>query len=227
MNIVLAFAVMLVAYSNYRIVSSDVISTINPDIRVGDHIVSVNGQTLIADYDLEQIAKQGIEADFVIERDGEEITLTLEPMETEAGYTFGTTLNSRKLTFLEIVEAAWGFTIEMMTLISTALKQLFTKEGITNVGGLISMYQMVSTNELLVERLALTAMLSVNVGIINALPIPVMDGGRVFITLIEMVRRKPLSTKAMNFAFAAGFLLVLMIFAWSTGLDFARLFGLI
>ena len=68
-------------------------------------------------------------------------------------------------------------------------------------------------------------MLSVNIGIVNLLPIPVLDGGHLVFLAIEAGRSRPLSPRVLKFCSLGGLLAILVIFVLITGHDLAR-FGL-
>jgi len=71
--------------------------------------------------------------------------------------------------------------------------------------------------------LSLLALLSINLCIINLLPIPALDGGRVLIFLIEAVRRRRFSKKEWNIALQAGWVLIILIFVFVTFNDIVRI----
>jgi regulator of sigma E protease len=71
----------------------------------------------------------------------------------------------------------------------------------------------------------LTALLSVNIGIVNLLPIPVLDGGHLVFLAIEAGRSRPLSPRVLKFCSLGGLLAILVIFVLITGHDLAR-FGM-
>ncbi len=72
--------------------------------------------------------------------------------------------------------------------------------------------------------LALWALLSINLFVVNLLPIPVMDGGRIALDLFAAIRRRPLSDKEMNWAANIGWVIVGLIFAFALFNDIVRLF---
>ena len=69
------------------------------------------------------------------------------------------------------------------------------------------------------------AFFSINLGVINLLPIPVLDGGHIGISVLEGIRRKKLAVKTRNVLNVVGLILVLGIFALAITSDFLRLFG--
>ena len=70
----------------------------------------------------------------------------------------------------------------------------------------------------------LFAMISLNIGIFNALPIPALDGGRILILLIEKLIGRKVSTKIVENIILASFVLLMILFIYATYNDIARLF---
>src|SRR5215470_17749447 len=110
-----------------------------------------------------------------------------------------------------------------------ALGEIITgKRQLDDLGGPIRIAQV--SGETFVELgfgalLLLTALLSVNIGIVNLLPIPVLDGGHLVFLAIEAGRSRPLSPRVLKFCSLGGLLAILVIFVLITGHDLAR-FGL-
>jgi regulator of sigma E protease len=74
----------------------------------------------------------------------------------------------------------------------------------------------------MIYLLQFTAVLSVNLAILNALPFPALDGGRILFLIIEKIRGKKLNQKAEGYANAAGFALLIMLMIFVTVKDVAR-----
>ena len=94
------------------------------------------------------------------------------------------------------------------------------------VGGPIMIAQMVGeqAHQGLAGLLALTALISVNLGILNLLPVPVLDGGQIVFCLIEMIFRRPVPKKAQEMATRVGLFLLVGLMALATFNDVWRLF---
>ena len=101
-----------------------------------------------------------------------------------------------------------------------------TTDGVKNIGSVISVYNMVSPVQSLVEFMAITSLISVNVGLINAIPLPTMDGGRVVLLLIEAIRGKPLKDKTVEVLFGISLVLLVILLLVSIGSDILRLVGI-
>ena len=81
-----------------------------------------------------------------------------------------------------------------------------------------------TTQDGLLSTLALIALLSVNVGIVNLIPIPILDGGRIFIILIETLIGKKLSERMQSVIMMAGLLMIVGIMVLATWNDIVSLF---
>lgn len=117
-------------------------------------------------------------------------------------------------------------TIMIIQGIGQTLWQLFTTGAIPQgVAGPVGIAQLTGTvaQEGFVALLSLTALLSLNLAVLNILPIPALDGGRLFFILIEMVIRRPVSTRIEGYAHAAGMILLLGLIVAITFQDIMRL----
>ena len=70
-----------------------------------------------------------------------------------------------------------------------------------------------------IEFIALLALLSINLGFINLLPVPMLDGGHLFFYIVEAIRRRPVSVAALDWAFRGGLALILALLLFATGND--------
>ncbi len=127
-------------------------------------------------------------------------------------------LSMGQLNFFQAIGAAFINTYNFAGLIFKSFGMLFTGQvGLDQVAGPIGMVTMVKTymdgGFFLV--LAFTALLSVNLGIINLLPLPALDGGRIFVILVEMIVRRKFSPEVENkinfFGFMALIALAILI----------------
>ena len=68
-------------------------------------------------------------------------------------------------------------------------------------------------------------MLSINLGVVNLLPFPALDGGRIFFLLVELIRRKPIPPEKEGIVHAIGFVILLAFMLFITFSDVIKLFG--
>lgn len=168
---------------------------------------------------------------FVVNRNGEKISIDINPkyIEEENRYVMGATFDSYQYVEVNIFNCFkyscdYLWTITKLTV--NAILELFKGIGMQNLSGPVGMYSAVSEVSTMGNEYLwiLLATLSLNVGVMNALPIPVMDGGRVFITLIEWILGKDLDKKVENFLMIASMTLLLMLFIFITYQDILKLF---
>lgn len=127
-------------------------------------------------------------------------------------------LSLGQMNFFEAIANAFLNTWRFAGLIFQSFAMLFTGQiGFNNLAGPIGMVSMVGSflNEGIIILLAFTAMLSINLGIINLFPLPALDGGRIFTILIEIITRRKFSPEVENkinyFGFIALIALALVI----------------
>ena len=104
-------------------------------------------------------------------------------------------------------------------------KLIAGRESIDQMGGPIKIIQISGeiSNYGIIPLLALIAAISVNLGIINLLPIPVLDGGHLLYYSLEVVRGKPLSQKTQEIGMQIGMSLLIALMIFVTFLDISRL----
>lgn len=112
--------------------------------------------------------------------------------------------------------------IEAISGYVSGLKYMFTKEGAKQMGGLGTMGKLFPTSFDWQSFWSITAFLSVILAVMNILPIPALDGGHILFILIEMIRRRPLSDKAMTTIQTVGLILLMLLMLYANGNDLYR-----
>ncbi len=116
----------------------------------------------------------------------------------------------------------------VMDMTLTGLKKLVTGSvAADNVGGPIMIGQMLAEQAKvgLVPLLMLAALISVNLGLLNLLPVPVLDGGLILFCLIEMIIRRPVPEKVQEYAMRFGVALLILLMVFATFNDIMRWFS--
>jgi regulator of sigma E protease len=206
-------------------------------IQENDRILEVNGAVITEWGDISREVSLATEnVDLLIERNGEKIKLTL-PL-AEMDYAFDETEKPIKRRMIGIKAEAKRFNISKDTFnFTTAVKKSYfevynvsvmTLRGVgqiisgersgDDVGGIIRIAEMsgdISKSRGFLDFLSFMALLSINLGLINLFPIPLLDGGHVIIYLLEIVSRRELNAKIKEYLFklGLGFVLCLMVFA--------------
>lgn len=215
-------------------------------LQAGDRIVAVDGEPLVSFEDLQAIVSQSadIELTFTIEREGESLDLPITPRSVEitdeqTGETVTTGLIGveRPLPPLHRVGPGTALidgvqeTYRLTALILGAVWQLISGQGSAeDIGGPIRIAQFTGevTKDGLYPVVMFTVMLSINLGLINLFPIPVLDGGHLVMLFIELLRGKPLNERSQEIAFRFGLALVLSLMVFATVQDLSRFdFGLV
>lgn len=122
-----------------------------------------------------------------------------------------------KRSLLTSISAGFKTTFEVVKGVFKALSMLITgKAGLNNLSGPIGVIKTIgkSTEQGIISLLFITGLISANLGVINLLPIPALDGGKFVLLLVEAIRKKPVNEKFETFINLAGFIFLigLMIF---------------
>jgi regulator of sigma E protease len=247
-NLLLAVVLLMIVFLFYGVpVLSNLIGAVEPEspaaqagLQKGDRIVAVDGQAVTAWDDLSSKIKQsaGRYLDLRVQRSGEELAMTVQPRKREVKNIFGelkedwmigigSQVSIEKGDPGLAISKAFVQTYEYSKLTLIGLYKMITREvSPRNLGGPILIAQMAGqqAQEGIGSFLAFLAVLSINLGILNLLPVPVLDGGHLFFFAIEAIIGRPVSIKYREKAQQVGIflLLLLMIFAFAN--DIFRLF---
>ena len=253
MNFILAFVVVVAFYfiggiaevTGYEPYIAEVAGTgpaYNAGIRDGDIIETINGVNMLdgtTDTLLNAIAayQQGDAPLQMVVRRGESTFETdMTPFWDEELQRFrvGVTISARALTavrrcsFGEAVTEGWSWCVYASGMIVTALKNLVTTgEGLDQTAGPVGVVTMVSQEvreDGFEAFINLLVVISINLGIMNLLPIPGLDGSRILFNIVEVVRRKPIPAEKEAMIHLAGYALLIGLMIFFTFKDVARLF---
>jgi len=199
----------------------------------GDRVIEVDGRKITYWDDMVLFIQQsqGDPLDFLVQRNSDVLGVTVTPEMATRENIFGEEIVTPQVGVVasgETVSIELGFfsaagegaaqTWMLMKLTVQGIIKLIERIiPLDNIGGPIMIAQLVSeqTQEGLVNLLALTALISINLGLINLLPIPVLDGGHIVFNTVEMITGKPLNDRMKQIATRIGiaFILTLMAFA--------------
>ena len=244
MNFVFAFVVLFIMALIYGGASmKPVIANVSEEypaykagVEVGDRVVSIDGERTSSwsEVQLYISMSEGKTMEFVLKNpEGEKRTIMITPevvedSEGNKSYLVGIGLdNTKKKGFINSIKYALETTGNLFGLMFTTLKQLFTGGvGVGDLSGPVGIYTVVSdqAKQGFESLMYLTAYLSVNVGVINLLPFPAFDGGRVLFLIIEKIRRKPVKAQTEAIVNTIGFGLLLLLMIIVTIGDIIKLF---
>ena len=132
-------------------------------------------------------------------------------------YIIGFVPKIEEVTIKNIIPQGWNYTLFTTKSIYKSLFELFSgKSGLENVSGPVGVVTVVndavnSGENWHINVLFIMAMLTVNLGIFNLLPLPALDGGRLFFMLIELVRGKPVPPEKEGMVHTIGLVLLLLL----------------
>lgn len=207
----------------------------------GDKIISMNGQKIVFWEDIRAItsAVKDKPMEVVIQRGAEQKRLTVTPLLSTSKNIFGEevpayligispagkTVTQKKNPF-NAIWSSLGKTWEISKL--TVISVVKMIEGVISprtLGGPIFIAQVAGAQvkEGIIPFVLFMAILSINLGVINLFPIPVLDGGHIFFYIIEIVTRKEVSLKVREVSQQIGFVVLLMLMMFVILIDIERL----
>ena len=194
-------------------------------VRAGDEIISMNGRNIGVYRDVSMYIQlhQGENIDLVYKRDGERFETTIVPKMSEDGYYLmgisggSYTKCDNPIEVVKYAGAEVGYWIHM---VFDSLKMMVSGQvGREDVGGPVRIVSMmgdvyeesaaISAFAVFINMLNMVIFLSANLGVMNLLPIPALDGGRLFLMLIEAVFKKRVPEKVEGYIHMTGFLLLM------------------
>jgi len=201
-------------------------------IEPGDRFVSVAGEKVDRFEDIQTIVRDnpGVPLPVVVARDGQQVALKVTPRVHEETDRFG---NTHRIGFLGVVGGSRQFVRHgVFTATVRAVEETYSLSAATlkavgqmiagtrtaaDLGGPLRIAQMSGEVAQIgfVSAILFLAVLSINLGLVNLFPVPVLDGGHLLFYAVEAIRGKPLGPKAQEVGFRIGLALVvgLMIFA--------------
>ena len=253
-NFLLAIAIFAVLFSVYgRAVADPVVAFVAPGsaaekagVLPGDRLLSIDGKPITTFDDVRRYVSVRPELPITvrIEREGGTIDLSMVPQRTESIDPLGNKVEEGKIGIGTNQEAG-NFRIEtygpleavgqgalqswhIVTGTFDYLSNLFVgRMKADQLGGPIRIAQMSGQMAKLgiAEVLNFAAVLSVSIGLLNLMPVPVLDGGHLMFYAVEALRGKPVGPAAQDLAFRIGFAMVLMLTAFAAWNDINWLFG--
>jgi regulator of sigma E protease len=205
-------------------------------LETGDLVLSIDGEK-INSWDRGLVMLQTTKGEAVIfevkKADGSVKEFTVEPIlvtdeDGNESYKFGiATAYEKEYGFVNALKYAGNKTVSLLVSMWDTIKYLFVgKVGVNQLSGPVGIFTIVDSQaeQGLEALLYLVAYLSINVGLINLLPFPAFDGGRILFLFIEKIFRKPVSKKVENIIHSIGFILIIGLLIFVTFNDILRLF---
>ncbi len=207
---------------------------------IGDEILQVNEQNIKRFDELQRIVRPnpGKELKFLIRRDNEILLKTVIPQLVEGKDASGSKIVygllgvvSEQTTFIRhnplisfglAVEETWVIVSQTLMHVTEMIRGERTTD---ELGGPIRIAKLSGAvaDAGLTSSIWFMAVLSINLGLINLFPVPVLDGGHLFFYLLEFIRGKPLEAKSQGIASYVGLVLVISLMIFVTWNDLVQL----
>lgn len=204
-------------------------------LQIGDQIVAINDTQIMHWFQLVRIvsAHPNEELQITVLRDGKEIDFAITPKEQDGDGKLGIELQQqtvlKKYGIFESISLGIKRSWELTTLTIDLLKRLATRQAsVKTVGGPIMIAQLSGqvVREGIAESLNFMGFVSLSLGIFNLLPIPILDGGHIFLLLVEILYRRPLRMREREIAQIIGLLILIPLMLFVFYNDIVRVLGL-
>jgi len=245
MNIILGFIIVTCLVCTSAVQSGGITSTTVASVdaesdaarflQPGDRIVGINDTTVHIKRDLSfelGMYKGGGECELRFKRGGKTYSEKFTPMQTQLEdgtlyYYVGFTVKTVPLGIGSVLHEGFFQTVWMVKLVFVSLGMLFTGgASVTELSGPVGVVSAMSTvaKTGLLDFLFFAAFLAVNIGVMNLLPLPALDGGRIFFVLWEIIFRKPIPRDKEGYVHFIGFILLIGLMIFATWNDIMHLF---
>jgi len=203
-----------------------------PFVKNGIKVLAVNGNMTKTFLDITSQVGEAETKDFELTvglptGDVQQINVTAKPMRGfPLGFNFLPDLQVRKLSMIDAVKAGVNCSLYMIKTCYLTLSKILTGDvGSKNIGGIITIGQASYTfAKLGLARLFFfLAILSINLGFLNILPIPILDGGHLLFLLIEKIKGSPVNEKVLGYSQIIGLAMILLLLIYVTWNDILRL----
>lgn len=197
--------------------------------QIGDAILAVDGKTITTDRDfvaaIETKAGQQIEIEIL--RGEQVLKLPVVPEAVDGKGRIGVGFGLfRQLGLGEAIVESWRYNLDIVDKTFEVLGKLFTREiaAKSALSGPIEMAKLSgeAAQQGLDRLLHMMAFLSISIGILNLLPIPLLDGGQIFILLVESLLRRDLSLRVKERFAQAGFMILMVLMATVIFFDLSK-----
>ena len=216
LNIILGLVLVAILLTQQNLIGTTQIagfhenaSSQSSGLQEGDVITHINGTSVWSDRDISFLMARDRDGviDFTVKRDGQKTELKNVKFDTrevdgQTVITFDFIIIGENKTFWNVLKTSFLETASMARLVWIAEA--------TTSGGFLN-------------ALSLMAFITINIGVFNLLPIPGLDGGRLFFLIIEGIRRKPINPKREGMIHAIGLVLMFALIAVVTFNDILRL----
>ena len=192
--------------------------------KIGSHEVS-NWESLIQAVESETKDKTAPTLDVTISEKGSDKQVTVTPEESQGRYLLGVQPGI-KSDFVSMFVGGFTTATDSALRILSELKNLIFQPDLNKLGGPVAIFKASSdaAKNGIENVLYFLAVISINIGIFNLIPIPALDGGKIVLNILEAIRRKPLKQEIETYVTLAGVVIMVVLMIAVTWNDIMRLF---
>ena len=192
--------------------------------KIGSHEVS-NWESLIQAVESETKDKTAPTLDVTIFENGSDKQVTVTPEESQGRYLLGVQPGI-KSDFVSMFVGGFTTAADSALRILSELKNLIFQPDLNKLGGPVAIFKASSdaAKNGIENVLYFLAIISINIGIFNLIPIPALDGGKIVLNILEAIRRKPLKQEIETYVTLAGVVIMVVLMIAVTWNDIMRLF---
>ena len=192
--------------------------------KIGSHEIS-NWESLIQAVESETKDKTAPTLDVTISEKGSDKQVTVTPEESQGRYLLGVQPGI-KSDFVSMFVGGFTTAADSALRILSALKNLIFQPDLNKLGGPVAIFKASSdaAKNGIENVLYFLAVISINIGIFNLIPIPALDGGKIVLNILEAIRRKPLKQEIETYVTLAGVVIMVVLMIAVTWNDIMRLF---
>ncbi|WP_049499498.1 RIP metalloprotease RseP [Streptococcus mitis] len=192
--------------------------------KIGSHEIS-NWESLIQAVETETKDKTSPSLDVTISENGSDKQVTVTPEENQGRYLLGVQPGI-KSDFLSMFVGGFTTAADSALRILSELKNLIFQPDLNKLGGPVAIFKASSdaAKNGIENVLYFLAIISINIGIFNLIPIPALDGGKIVLNILEAIRRKPLKQEIETYVTLAGVVIMVVLMIAVTWNDIMRLF---
>lgn len=203
-------------------------------LQTSDKIISIDGVDIHSWDEMTSIVRSSADKtlSMTIQRNGDtkNVSITPKSVEGQNGSKIGQLGVTRTLdnSILSILGYGFTQTITVVVMVLSALGSIFTKGfNLNQLGGPVAIYSLTSqvAKNGLIDLLSFMGMISANLGVMNLLPIPALDGGKLVLNFIEGIRKKPLDSEKEGYLTIAGAIFLFALMLLVTWNDIMKLFN--
>lgn len=234
-NFVFAIVAMIILFAVYgKPVTPPIVGFVDQNgiaakhgLKENDKIISINNETIQQFEEILPFVRSGKYSEIIIkvERDHKQIDLKIPLTAKILGIKPVQSKNYEKMSIIEATKASFLTFWFMSKAIVTGLGELITgqRKG-DELGGILAIGDMASKSAKIgiAGMLWFMILMSINLGVLNLFPIPVLDGGQILMTTIEWIIRRPIPENIQKIIFGTGFAMVIGLMIYSTWNDLMR-----